>query len=134
MNPSNFFAELKRRNVIPLGSARFQRAGERVPRARTFSLSGLRTRTWKLDSSGVPIEYQGSGNDYMKAPVEEHFEMKNGHPSWKNRSEQGEQACDWRSVPSADRFASVSHRVSLGLSRICSGKRILLSSFRQHLL
>src|SRR4030095_14326736 len=28
----------------------------------------------------------------MKAPVEEHFEIKNGRASWKNRSEQGDQA------------------------------------------
>jgi imidazolonepropionase-like amidohydrolase len=48
--------------------------------------------TWKLDAAGVPTEYQGSGNDYMKAPVEERFEIKNGNASWKNRSEQGEQA------------------------------------------
>jgi hypothetical protein len=50
------------------------------------------TASWKLDSAGVPIEYNGHGNDYMKAPVEEHFEIKNGRASWKNRSEQGEQA------------------------------------------
>jgi hypothetical protein len=25
--------------------------------------------TWKLDSAGVPIEYSGSGNDYMKAAI-----------------------------------------------------------------
>jgi imidazolonepropionase-like amidohydrolase len=48
--------------------------------------------TWKLDAAGVPTEYQGSGNDYMKAPVEERFEIKNSKASWKNRSEQGEQA------------------------------------------
>ena len=48
--------------------------------------------TWKLDGAGVPIVYDGYGNDYMKAPVEEHFELKNGRASWKNRSEQGEQA------------------------------------------
>jgi imidazolonepropionase-like amidohydrolase len=48
--------------------------------------------TWKLDAAGVPIEYEGRGNDYMKAPIEERFEMKNGRASWKNRSEQGEQA------------------------------------------
>jgi cytosine/adenosine deaminase-related metal-dependent hydrolase len=48
--------------------------------------------TWKLDSAGVPIEYDGRGNDYMKAPIEEHFEIKNGRASWKNRSEQGEKA------------------------------------------
>jgi hypothetical protein len=50
------------------------------------------TATWKLDSAGVPLEYDGHGNDYMKAPVEEHFEIKNGRANWKNRSEQGEQA------------------------------------------
>ena len=48
--------------------------------------------TWKLDAAGVPTQYHGSGNDYMKAPVEERFEIKDGKASWKNRSEQGEQA------------------------------------------
>jgi imidazolonepropionase-like amidohydrolase len=48
--------------------------------------------TWKLDSAGVPVAYDGRGNDYMKAPVEEHFEFKNGKASWKNRSEKGEQS------------------------------------------
>jgi imidazolonepropionase-like amidohydrolase len=47
--------------------------------------------TWKLDADGIPIEYEGRGNDYMKAPVEERFEIKNGRASWKNRSEHGEQ-------------------------------------------
>jgi hypothetical protein len=46
--------------------------------------------TWKLDAAGIPTEYNGGGNDYMKAPVEERFEIKNGRASWKNRSEQGE--------------------------------------------
>jgi imidazolonepropionase-like amidohydrolase len=48
--------------------------------------------TWKINGAGVPTEYEGHGNDYMKAPIEEHFELKNGRASWKNRSEQGEQA------------------------------------------
>jgi len=48
------------------------------------------TASWKLDSAGVPTEYDGHGNDYMKAPIEEHFEIKNGRATWKNRSEQGE--------------------------------------------
>lgn len=48
--------------------------------------------TWKLDADGLPIEYQGSGNDYMKAPVDERFEIKDGRATWKNRSEKGEQA------------------------------------------
>jgi hypothetical protein len=48
--------------------------------------------TWKLDAAGVPVEYDGHGNDYMKAPIEEHFEIRNGRATWKNRSEQGEKA------------------------------------------
>ena len=48
--------------------------------------------TWKLDAAGVPTEYKGQGNDYMKAPVEERFELKNGKAQWKNRSEQGEKS------------------------------------------
>jgi imidazolonepropionase-like amidohydrolase len=49
------------------------------------------TATWKLDPAGVPIAYEGRGNDYMKAPVEERFQSKDGTASWKNRSEQGQQ-------------------------------------------
>src|SRR4051812_19396836 len=47
--------------------------------------------TWKLDAAGVPVAYEGKGNDYMKAPVEERFEFKDGNANWKNRAEQGEQ-------------------------------------------
>jgi hypothetical protein len=50
------------------------------------------TASWKLDGAGVPIEYDGRGNDYMKTPIEEHFEIKGSRASWKNRSEKGEQA------------------------------------------
>src|SRR6266705_1504735 len=50
------------------------------------------TATWKLDTAGVPTEYEGRGNDYMKAPIEERFEIKDGKARWKNRSEQGEHA------------------------------------------
>ncbi|MBA2435636.1 MAG: hypothetical protein H0V54_11260, partial [Chthoniobacterales bacterium] len=49
------------------------------------------TATWKVDAAGLPIEYQGQGNDYMKAPVEERFELKNGRASWKSRGEEGAQ-------------------------------------------
>ena len=48
--------------------------------------------TWKLDAAGVPTEYSGSGNDYMKAPVEESFHLTGGKASWKNRTEHGERA------------------------------------------
>ena len=50
------------------------------------------TATWKLDAAGVPTEYEGHGNDYIKAPIKEQFEVKDGKARWKNRSEQGEQA------------------------------------------
>jgi imidazolonepropionase-like amidohydrolase len=46
--------------------------------------------TWKVDAAGVLTEYEAKGNDYMKAAVEERFEIKNGKASWKNRSEQGD--------------------------------------------
>lgn len=46
--------------------------------------------TWKLDASGIPIAYDGRGNDYMKAPVQEHFEFKDGKASWQNKHESGE--------------------------------------------
>ena len=39
------------------------------------------TATWKLDGAGVLMEYDGHGNDYMKAPIEERFEIKNGRAS-----------------------------------------------------
>jgi imidazolonepropionase-like amidohydrolase len=48
--------------------------------------------TWKLDAAGVPIEYSGSGNDYMKSPVTETFSLSGGKAKWHSRSEQGETA------------------------------------------
>lgn len=38
---------------------------------------------------GIPTELANSGVDYLKAPVEEHFSLKNGEANWKNRSEEG---------------------------------------------
>jgi len=49
------------------------------------------TATWKLDAAGVLTEYSGSGNDYMKAPVEEKFSIVDRTATWKNRTEQGTQ-------------------------------------------
>ena len=46
--------------------------------------------TWKLDAAGVPIEYSGSGNDYMKAAITESFRLANGKATWRNRAEHGE--------------------------------------------
>ncbi len=48
--------------------------------------------SWKLDAAGVPIEYHGRGNDYMKAAVAESFRLADGKASWRNRAEQGEKA------------------------------------------
>jgi hypothetical protein len=50
------------------------------------------TAIWKLDRAGVPVAYDGRGNDYMKAPVEEHFSLENGTANWKNRSEKDARA------------------------------------------
>jgi imidazolonepropionase-like amidohydrolase len=50
------------------------------------------TATWKLDAAGVPTEYSGSGNDYMKAPVTESFRLLAGKASWQSRNEHGERA------------------------------------------
>jgi imidazolonepropionase-like amidohydrolase len=48
--------------------------------------------TWKLGAAGVPSEYTGTGNDYMKAPVEEKFAIAGGKATWSNRSEHGDKA------------------------------------------
>src|SRR5438034_11225058 len=42
------------------------------------------TATWKLDGAGVPIEYEGHSNDYMKASIEERIDVKHGKARWKN--------------------------------------------------
>jgi imidazolonepropionase-like amidohydrolase len=47
------------------------------------------TATWKLDPAGVPTEYSGHGNDYVKAPVTESFRISGGTASWQNRAERG---------------------------------------------
>ena len=39
---------------------------------------------------GIPVEIEITGVDYLKAPVEEHFSLKQGTASWKNRSEEGQ--------------------------------------------
>jgi len=48
------------------------------------------TATWTLDANGIPKTYEGRGNDYMKAPVEERYTFENGKASWKNAGESGE--------------------------------------------
>lgn len=43
-----------------------------------------------LDPGGIPTQIDNTGNDYDKAPVEEHVTIKNGSATWKNRAEQGQ--------------------------------------------
>jgi imidazolonepropionase-like amidohydrolase len=45
--------------------------------------------TWKTDANGIPVEYAATGNDYMKAPVEDHFSIADGVATWKSRTESG---------------------------------------------
>jgi hypothetical protein len=50
------------------------------------------TASWKVGAAGVLTDYTGSGNDYMKAAVDESFHIANGRATWKNRTEHGDQA------------------------------------------
>ena len=43
-----------------------------------------------LDSNGLPLHVDETGNDYLKAPVDEHFEVKDGTAHWKSTAEKGE--------------------------------------------
>ncbi|MBV8516863.1 MAG: amidohydrolase family protein [Acidobacteria bacterium] len=51
---------------------------------------GPKTHTvMHLDARGVPESVEITGNDYLKQPIEEHFDTTNGVASWKNTSESG---------------------------------------------
>ncbi len=43
-----------------------------------------------LDSGGLPLRVDETGNDYLKAPVDEHFEINHGIASWKSTTEKGQ--------------------------------------------
>ena len=43
-----------------------------------------------LDPNGLPLRVDENGNDYLKAPVDEHFEVKDGIAHWKSTSEHGQ--------------------------------------------
>jgi imidazolonepropionase-like amidohydrolase len=42
-----------------------------------------------VDGNGIPTQIENSGIDYEKAPVDEHFSLKDGNATWKNRAEHG---------------------------------------------
>src|SRR5688500_20373217 len=44
----------------------------------------------KLNEAGVPVAVQTSGNDYLKAAVNETFTLENGVARWKNDAESAE--------------------------------------------
>jgi hypothetical protein len=43
-----------------------------------------------LDPNGMPLKVDETGNDYLKAPVDEHFEIKDGVAHWKSTAENGQ--------------------------------------------
>ncbi len=43
-----------------------------------------------LDPNGFPLRVDETGNDYLKAPVDEHFEVKDGIARWKSTAENGQ--------------------------------------------
>ena len=42
-----------------------------------------------LDANSLPLRVDETGNDYLKAPVDEHFEVKDGIAHWKSTTEDG---------------------------------------------
>src|SRR3954467_4874236 len=43
-----------------------------------------------VGKDGIPTDIEITGVDYLKAPVDERFSLKEGVANWKNRSEQGQ--------------------------------------------
>jgi len=52
---------------------------------------------------GIPVEIAITGVDYLKAPVDEHFALKQGNATWKNRSEEGQKKINGKAF-----YASIS--------------------------
>jgi imidazolonepropionase-like amidohydrolase len=44
---------------------------------------------WRLDARQIPVRLKISGNDYMKAPVDEWYSNDRGVANWKSAAEQG---------------------------------------------
>jgi Amidohydrolase family len=45
--------------------------------------------TYTVDKNGLLVRVDETGNDYLKAPVDEHFEVKDGAAHWKSTAEEG---------------------------------------------
>jgi hypothetical protein len=51
---------------------------------------GPKTTThYVIGADGLPVRTDVTGNDYLKAPVDEHFAVENGQSHWKSTSENG---------------------------------------------
>jgi len=44
---------------------------------------------YTIGANGMPSRTDITGNDYLKAPVDEHFSIENGNAHWKSTSEDG---------------------------------------------
>ena len=42
-----------------------------------------------LSADGLPVNTDITGNDYLKAAVDEHFAAENGQAHWKSTTEEG---------------------------------------------
>src|SRR5262249_43148437 len=52
---------------------------------------GPKTSThYMISADGLPMRTDITGNDYLKAPVDEHFVLENGVARWKSTSEEGQ--------------------------------------------
>src|SRR5215831_9253851 len=45
---------------------------------------------YAIGADGLPMRTDVTGNDYLKAPVDEHFAFENGRAHWKSTSEAGQ--------------------------------------------
>ncbi len=48
------------------------------------------TSRYRLDDAGLPASLVTTGNDYLKSPIEEHFDRQGAHAVWKSNAEKGE--------------------------------------------
>ncbi len=68
-----------------LADGRVESAFEFNDRGRGPKVSAV----YVLDSNGLPRRVDETGIDYLKAPVDEHFEVKEGVAHWKSTAEDG---------------------------------------------
>jgi imidazolonepropionase-like amidohydrolase len=57
----------------------------------------------RIGKDAIPTEIEITGVDYLKAPVDERFSLKQGAASWKNRSEEGQKKINGKAF-----YASIS--------------------------